>query len=183
MRKICSFCNGVIQPGTSPNEPAVHGVCPSCQERISAQRGFNVRKYLDMLDAPVFLVDSDVNILEANSFALAVVKKPIDLVRWTRGGNVLECINSFLDEGCGKTVFCPNCMIRGAVNETYKTGRPITKQPATLCRKVGNTTEKLNLLVSTRKEGYVVLLRVEPAEPAQMSRDQQDGCTPRTESL
>ena len=164
MKTICSFCDTVIKPGNLPDEPISHGICRTCYERFIEKYGLNPRKFLDMFDAPVFLVDPDVHILEANTLALASLQKSIPQVRGKLGGKVLECINAFLDGGCGKTEFCPDCVIRASVNETYSTGRPVTRRPATLCRKVGNGLEEMELLVSTRKEGDVILLRIEPPD-------------------
>ena len=164
MRTVCSFCETIISPGTSPDEPVSHGVCRSCYDRILANHGFSIRKFLDMLDAPVFLVDDDVNILAANHLALTTVKKPVSQVIGIICGTVLECINSCLPEGCGKTKSCPDCTIRNSVNETYTTGHAVTRRPALLIRKVSDAEEKVRLLVSTRKDGDIVLLRLELAE-------------------
>jgi len=54
--------------------PVSHGVCKSGYTRVLTEHGFNLKKFLDMLDAPVFLVDDDVNVLAANSLAIAIVK-------------------------------------------------------------------------------------------------------------
>jgi hypothetical protein len=163
MTTVCSFCNTVTRPGITPDEPVSHGVCKPCYEKILSTRGFNIRKFLDMLDTPVFLVDQDVRILAANTLALAAVNRPVEQVRGKLGGNVLECMNAVLPEGCGKTPFCPDCPIRASVNETYATGNAITRRPAKVCRKIRNTNETLSFLISTRKDGDVVLLRLEPA--------------------
>jgi hypothetical protein len=162
MKTVCAFCNTTISPGTSPDEPVSHGICASCYNQILARYGFNIRKFLDMLDAPVFLVDNDVNILAANTLAIATTKKPVTEVRGTICGKVLECINAYLPEGCGKTAFCPDCVIRASVNETYETGHPVTRRPAVVSRKIRDTPEELHFLVSTQKDGAVVLLRLEP---------------------
>jgi hypothetical protein len=162
MKTVCSFCSCIISPGTSPGEPVSHGVCKSCYDMILARHGFNVRKFLDLLDTPVLLVDDDTRILEANSFALKIVNQPIEHIQGKLGGNILECINAFLPEGCGKTPFCSDCPIRISVNETYATGHAVTRRPAHLCRKIKDTKEHLHLLVSTRKAGNVVLLQLEP---------------------
>jgi hypothetical protein len=166
MKKICSFCNAVISQGETPEDPVSHGVCKSCYDSILATHGLNIRKFLDMLDTPVFLVDNDVRVLAANTRALAAAQKPVEQVRGSLGGKVLECMNASLPEGCGKTPFCPDCPIRASVSETYTTGRELTRRPATLCRKIRDGRETVSFLVSTRKEGNVVLLRLEPAEPA-----------------
>lgn len=162
MKAVCSFCNTEISPGTSPDDPVTHGVCPACYKRILADHGFNVKKILNQLDAPVFLVDADVNILAANASALALAGKPIALVQDTLCGDVLDCINAFQPDGCGRTALCPDCTFRNTVNETYATGRPVTRRPAALIRKTLNTSETLDFLVSTWKDGNVVMLRLRP---------------------
>ena len=162
MKTICSFCNTVISHGTSADDPVSHGVCKSCYTKILTKHGFNLRKYLEMLEAPVFLVDDDVNVLAANTLAVAVIKKPIEKTEGQLCGNVLECINAFLPEGCGKTPSCPDCTIRTSVNETYKTGTQITRHPAVIIRKNENSQEETaHLLISTRKDNGVVLLQLE----------------------
>jgi hypothetical protein len=163
MRVICSFCNAVVSPGESPDDPVSHGVCTPCYDRIFATYRFNVRKFLDLLDAPVFLVDDDVNVLAANTLAIEVVKKPVAQIQGNICGKVLECINAPLPDGCGKTRFCPDCTIRNTVNETHTTGHRVDRRPAVFSRRVGDTEERVRLLVSTRKDGDVVLLRLEPA--------------------
>jgi hypothetical protein len=164
MRTICSFCNTLIRSGVSPDEPVSHGICPSCYQRIMTEHGFNARKFLDMLDAPIFLVDGDVNVLAANSLAVAMAKKPIARVRGNICGKVLDCIHTRLPGGCGKTPFCPDCTIRNSVNLTYTTGKPVEKRPAVICRKVNGTEEEVHLIVSTRIDNNIVLLRLEPVE-------------------
>jgi hypothetical protein len=124
----------------------------------------DIRQFLNLLDAPVFLVDDDANILGANTLAIAAVEKTIEQVRGKLCGNVLECINACLPDGCGKTEFCPDCTIRNAVTGTYTTGHPVTRRPAVFRRRNRGADETISLLVSTRKEERVVLLRLEPAE-------------------
>jgi hypothetical protein len=161
MKIVCSFCNSVIVPGKTAGDPVSHGVCPTCFSKIRSDFGFNVRDYLDMLEAPVFLVDSDANVLAANTLAAGAVQKPQELVHGHICGNVLDCINAFLPGGCGKTPDCPDCEVRNAVNETYRTGMKIDNRPADVRRKVCAREETGQLLVSTRKDGDIVLLRLE----------------------
>jgi hypothetical protein len=161
MKKICSFCGVVLYPGSSPAAPVSHGVCKSCYTRIIRDQGLNIENYLNLLDAPVFLVDADVNVLAANYLAIVAVGKPPELVNGNICGDVIECVNTFLPEGCGKTPFCPDCTIRASVNETFKTGKPITGRPAEVTQKVGDRAKNTHLLVTTRKSGDVVLLRLE----------------------
>jgi hypothetical protein len=48
------------------------------------------------------------------------------------------------------------------VNLTYRTGTTVNKRPAVICRKVNGTEEQVHLNVSTRIDGDIVLLRLEP---------------------
>jgi hypothetical protein len=162
MKTICSFCNITIHDDRAAPDLVTHGVCPSCYQQIMRTYGFNIRKFLDMLDAPVFLVDDDVNILAANARAIAIVNKPLPKIQGHICGMVLECINAFLPDGCGKTPQCPDCIIRSTVSETYKTSHAVDRRHASFTRKNGDSPEKVDLLVSTKKDGNVVLLRLEP---------------------
>ena len=166
MKTICSFCNTIINPGTSPDDPVSHGVCQPCYKRIITQYGLDVQKFLNMLEAPVFLVDDDVNILAANTLAIAAIKKPVEMVSGKLCGNVIECVNSLLPGGCGKTPLCPDCGIRSSVNETYRTGKEIIRHPAVIIRRIEGIDETLHILVTTKKDGDVVLLRLELIEAA-----------------
>jgi hypothetical protein len=161
MKTVCAFCNTLISPGSKDDDPVSHGVCPDCYNRIFSGFGFNTKKFLDMLDAPVFLVDAEVNTIAANSLAVALIGKPAPRVHGELCGDVLECINACLPPGCGKTEFCPDCTFRNTVNETFATGKPVTRRPAILTKKTGSVEQKIPFLISTRKDGDVVLLRLE----------------------
>ncbi|MEN6611428.1 MAG: hypothetical protein ABFC24_11345 [Methanoregulaceae archaeon] len=166
MKKVCTFCGKVIDAGASPDDPVSHGVCPACYRQLLARYGFDLTKFLDFLEAPVFLVDSDVNVLAANSRALSYVGKTKDRIQGKLCGDVLECINAFRPKGCGKTDLCPDCTFRSSVIETYSTGNPVTRRSAVLLTKNGDLLKEIPFLVSTRKDGDVVLLRLEPVAAA-----------------
>ena len=161
MKTICSFCNTIISEKPSSDKGANHGICESCFQKILSEFGFNLKKFLDMLDAPVFLVDSDGIVLAANTLATVSAKKPVALMKGKLCGDVLGCINTCLPQGCGKTANCPDCVIRSSVEETYNTGKEITRRSAMLIRNENSKKVKESFLVSTRKDGNAVLLRLE----------------------
>ena len=164
MKTLCSFCNTVIHPGNSAEDPVSHGVCTICYDRILAEHGFNIRKFLNMLDVPVVLVDNDATILAANSLALSIIKRPVNGVPGKKFGFVFDCINASLPGGCGKTAFCPNCIIRNTIVETYSTGIPVINRPALIHQHASKGESGVPLCISTQKDGDVVLLRFEPTE-------------------
>ena len=166
MKKVCAFCREVIEEGEPGNDATTHGVCSTCYRRLLAKYGFDLKKFLDLLDAPVFLVDSDVNVLAANSLALSLAGKPEREMAGKLCGDVLDCINAFRPKGCGKTDLCPDCRFRSSVEETFATGKAVTRRSSVLLRKNGETISEIPFLVSTRKDGDVVLLRIEPVAAA-----------------
>ncbi len=68
--------------------------------------------YLETFDVPVFLVDSNLNIVSANKVALALVEKTIDCVRGMSSGEVLACLHSRMSKKCGKTNYCSSCLMK-----------------------------------------------------------------------
>lgn len=172
MKVVCSFCNTTLKPGAGPDDPVSHGVCPACYEKILASHGIDIRKFLDMLDAPVFLVDGDVNVLAANRKACDVAQKPIHEITGNLCGRIFECKNAFLPGGCGKTVFCLGCAIRRAVNETKETGKPVTRRPAVVRRGPKSGNEEVRFFVSTKTDNGVILLRLDDVRVEKSSTHQ-----------
>ena len=164
MKTVCTFCSRVVREGASPEDPVSHGVCPDCYDRILSEYGFDVKKFLDQLEHPVLLVDADARVLAANSPALDLLGKPAAFVRETLCGEVLNCINASCEGGCGKADLCPDCAFRASVSETYTTGLPVNLRAAILVRKDGDTLCDVPFLVSTRKDGDIVMLRLEPVK-------------------
>ena len=164
MITVCAFCNTVIHPGTSPDDPVSHGVCRSCSDHFLATHGIDLSRYLQMLNAPVLLVGSNVDILAANSEALRLIGKPAEKIPGNLAGKVFECRYSRLPGGCGQTIHCSGCAIRRSVHETWETGRPVVRCPAILNRLESGRNEEIHFYVSTRKEGGIVLLLLEPAD-------------------
>jgi len=167
MRTVCSFCSAVIREGSGSDDNEVsHGICPACFEEFRIRYGFDAKKFLELFDAPVFLVDDDARVMAANRLALAIADKPGGIAEGRLCGDVIACVNAILESGCGKTRFCPDCTFRNSVTETYTTGRPVTDRVATLCRRKGEGKEDISMLVSTRKDGNAVLLRLRPVPAA-----------------
>ncbi|MFA4824919.1 MAG: hypothetical protein WC593_07140 [Methanoregula sp.] len=167
MKRVCAYCNAVMSPGDSPDSPdspVTHGICDSCSRHFLSQLGVDISKYLDMLNAPVIFVNPDGQVLDANSDAVCFMGKPLDKILDTLTGNALGCSHAGLPEGCGKTAFCSGCAIRNSVQKTYETGEPVEQCPAVLQQGTPDHSCPINLLVSTRKAGPVIMLRVEPVD-------------------
>lgn len=165
MQTICAYCGVIIRPGSAPGEPVSHGICNDCRDNFLAILGIDIGKYLDMLDAPVVLVDNDATVLALNRLALQFVDKPGIRSGEQPFGNVFECANARRPEGCGHTIHCSGCVIRNTVAETARTGNPVTRRPAVLSQESPEGVRPVPLFISSKKDGDVVLLKIEPGDP------------------
>jgi hypothetical protein len=52
-------------------------------------------------------------------------------------------------------------VIRNAVRTTYETGEPVDRCPAVLQQENPEETRPIDLLISTRKAGSIILVRIE----------------------
>jgi hypothetical protein len=161
MKRICAFCNRDLSPHTGDDDKISHGICSSCYNHVKASMGVDLKEYLNMLDRPVVLVDKDLHVLTANWKAHQFTDKEEPEMLGKLPGEVFECENAKLPEGCGHTVHCSGCVIRNSVNFTFQTGNPVNQHPAVLNQGVSGFSFPVDLLISTQKSGDVVLLKVE----------------------
>lgn len=166
METVCSWCGKDLEGGGSgargEEKDVSHGICAECANKIFAEIGMPLDIFVEHLEAPVALVDSDVAIYSCNQKALKLLGKPFENVRSRRAGEVFDC--AYAKMGCGRDVHCSACAIRNSVSRTYKTGESCIRVPAVLkfdpdCDK----PKKIDLYISTIKAGDVVLLRIEKA--------------------
>jgi len=152
--------------GTTPAEHfsegvITHSICLECADKLYAELGIKLPIFIDGLDAPVVVVNSDGIVQTANKQAKSFLQKELAQIEGYRGGEVFQCAYARLPEGCGNTVHCSGCTIRRAVMETYQTGKSQHKRPAYLNRGTPESHRKMELLISTEKVNEVVLLRID----------------------
>jgi len=165
MKVVCAWCNQDIrdisyQKDVSDFEVS-HGICKSCKEYFFADRNRTLDKFLNRLDAPVFMVNPQGDVVLANEKALQFLGKDLDAVSGFKGGDAMECAYAKLPGGCGDTVHCSACTIRNNVMETFKTGKSLRQVPAFLDRQSRNSVHKIRFLISTEKVDDFVLLRID----------------------
>lgn len=169
MRKVCAWCGkdmGAIESEDDYTKLITHGICDKCAYHQLAQIGMSVPKFLEGLDGPVVVVDSNGNIRTGNTKALELVGKDLSEIEGYAPGEVFECEYARLPDGCGNTVHCSGCAIRNAVNETYTTGKSLLRLPATWQLHTSEATQEIRLLISTEKVADVVLLRIDEVNPS-----------------
>jgi PAS domain-containing protein len=165
MKIICAWCNKEIRE-IPPEKIASgfevsHGICRSCKKYFFADRDLTLDKFLNRLEAPVFMVNPEGDVVLANEKALRFLGKDLDAVSGFKGGDVMECAYAKLPEGCGNTVHCAACTIRNNVMETFRTGKSLKTVPASLNRRSRDSIDKIEFLNSTEKVDDIVLLRID----------------------
>lgn len=166
-KKLCAWCGKKLIESTEyDSEPEnsniiTHGICNDCRKRVLAQMGLPLKEFLDLLPAPVLLVDSDVKVKTANLHARSIIQKDIREIEGYKGGDVFECSYASQPGGCGQTIHCSGCAIRISVTDTYKTGKSLLKIPACLQKKSLGDSYDLHCFISTEKIGEFVLLRID----------------------
>lgn len=166
---VCASCRREMPPPSdSPAARPVTGeVCDECLSRVTGQTGISLGEFLDDLDAPVMLVDSDVTVMLANKLVRSILNKDISQIQGRRGGDVFECVYARLPGGCGRTIHCGGCAIRRAVTDTFLTGRGHAAVLATIHPDFGKSSRQVAIRISTEKIWNMVLLRLEQIGPAQ----------------
>lgn len=88
------------------------------------------RGIFDAVPVPIFVVDEDVRILDANIAGAAILgASPQQFLR-KRGGEALHCLqDSRAPGGCGQSEYCKDCVMRNGVYAAFG-GQSISRQRA-----------------------------------------------------
>jgi nitrogen fixation/metabolism regulation signal transduction histidine kinase len=104
---------------------------------------------LDAMPSPVFIVDEDVRIIEANEAALPLIGDRASTVYRRRGGEVLQCVHSMdVPEGCGRSPSCASCVVRNSVTASYA-HKKIVRRAAKMLLEQNGELRAVYLLITT----------------------------------
>ncbi|MDE2291734.1 MAG: PAS domain-containing protein [Elusimicrobia bacterium] len=157
MRRACAWC-GKNLGNADDVGPVTHGICGPCAQKVCAEATCPLRTFLDALEAPVLLLDSDGRVGTANAAARRSLGKAPESVDALLAGEVFECIHAFEPGGCGGTSHCNGCALRRAINDTWRTGHGHERVRAVLTRRGDGDFQ---VVVTTEKVGEAVLLRID----------------------
>lgn len=162
MRKICAWCKTDLGDRSAFSDDVVtHGICRTCADGLISQMGTSLQRFLDGLGVPVLVVDESRMVKTANGHARKILGKELSEIEGYKGGDVIECVNAALPEGCGNTVHCKACAIRQTVMETYTTGKGQSHVPAYPDVQTSSGPRRVRYQISTEKVQNVVLLRLD----------------------
>ena len=164
MKRVCAWCGKTLEDPAgeaAADAPVTHGICKACKAELLGEVGVPLQEFLDSLGAPVLLVSGDFEVEAAGRTPLPWLGGEMKRVEGLLGGEVFQCANASLPGGCGRTLNCTSCAIRGSVEHTFKTGGRLDGVPATLTAGPLAEETEIDLLVSTEKVGDRVVLRIE----------------------
>ncbi|MBI5576736.1 MAG: hypothetical protein HY896_10300 [Deltaproteobacteria bacterium] len=168
----CAWCGSPLAPvDKTADEIITHCFCRGCREDLfTRQESCSLQEYLDRLNIPILLLNSDAGIVTGNHAAcknLGIDHRHVDGRRW---GDAIECINSRLPGGCGKSVHCRICTVRATVTDTYLTSQNHYQVRAFADCATPEGVRKIRFLISTEKLGDLVLLRIDAFEGKKSAR-------------
>ena len=99
-------------------------------------------------------------VVTANKSAMALFNKSLSEIEGYRGGQVFDCIHAFSEAGCGLDENCEDCKIKGAVMDTFASGKPHDNVETVLNIKKEEETMPYAMIVSTESVGNFVLITV-----------------------
>jgi PAS domain-containing protein len=118
-----------------------------------------LKSMLDAIPLPVLVVDRDVKVVEFNEAAAPLVERSRKRGFRRPAGEFLGCLHAH--SGCGNGLHCADCVIRGAVLESFE-GRKLVRERARMERVDGGRVRMTHLLVTTslfecNEEPFVLL--------------------------
>ncbi|MBF0328789.1 MAG: diguanylate cyclase [Nitrospirae bacterium] len=130
----------------------------------------------DAMPTSVFIVDSDVQIFNVNNAAALMFDMNKDAFISKKGGEVLHCVNSMnSDGGCGKSVHCSECVIRGSVRKASE-GHNVFRAPTPMILQKNGRAEEEQFMVtaaalSYENEKFIVLTLEDVSELKKAQKD------------
>ena len=134
-----------------------HGICPDCTSNFRVQDGVSLREYIESMPFPVALFNSDLRLTFANSQASALFGRSFEELDGDVLGDVFECANARLPEGCGRTIHCSGCTIRRTLKHVHESGESKWMVPATLSQRKSTAA----LEISAVNSRGIVFLRID----------------------
>lgn len=166
MKRVCAWCkkklSGSIHDG---NELISHGICETCRTLIDMNE-IPINTLIDQFSFPILIVDDNNKILNSNQKASKLLNNFNLGIENPKVGQILECANSKLPEGCGKTKHCSSCVIRNAIVSTSNNGNSVNNMESSLIQHTDDGGfRRIPISISTQKIGGGIFLRIDKFKP------------------
>ena len=113
-----------------------------------------LQKTLDAIPSLLLIVDADVRIHYMNLAGLQKFSVNSGEVYMKRGGEVLHCLHAYdVPEGCGRSEFCKDCIIRNSVTKSIES-RKVFREKTRMQLVSKDKTIDIYLMVTTAPFEY-----------------------------
>jgi len=108
----------------------------------------HLRAVLDAIPSFVFVVDTDLRIIDANNQAKELLGPDSNYILKRLCGEVLHCIHELESkEQCGKTKYCGDCILRQAINSA-KHDKSVFRKKYKMTLELKGKTSEIDMLVT-----------------------------------
>ena len=168
MKLVCAWCNihmGQKHSDIHPEDAITHGICDECMLKLYKKKQIDFIPFLNTISAPVVLIDENNTYIAANDKALVKLGKEHSSFQSKRTGDIFSCQNAHLAGGCGHTKKCGGCQMLNLITETYEGKHSFSHVPVNLIQKDNNSTQEINLKITTENINGMVLMRIDDMKP------------------
>jgi PAS domain-containing protein len=159
--RSCLWCGVQLAPAEGAGLPRAPATCDSCASVLVAGQRQPLAEFIESVTQPVLVLSADAVVEMANSRARVFLGKTAKDIEGRRGGEVIECVNSRLPQGCGRTTNCTGCVLRRSVEHTHATGEALSGVLAFQDVRTASGIKKTCFEISTERAGSLVLVRID----------------------
>jgi len=121
-----------------------------------------LRTVVDALPSAVFVVDGQFRIFDMNAAGRTLFGIDSDVTLRRLCGEIMHCLHAVDEEGCGATVYCPDCVIRHSVAAAGE-GGSVHRRKYRMKLREGDADRDLHMLVTAspffyKEDGFVLLV-------------------------
>ncbi len=120
------------------------------QKKLTAYAD-NLETIFNSMPNILILINEEGRVENINHKGVEFVGKVKEDLFGLTGGEVLDCLNAFKGEGCGRHHNCSECPIRTRVVDTFDTGRPHVEEEGQMTFLLNNIETPLDILISTNR--------------------------------
>ena len=124
---------------------------------MSLEEDRSLQSFIESIPVPIVILNSSLLPMCSNKAGLESFHLLDVELAGSSLGEIVECENSKLPGGCGKTLHCSSCVLRRTVTETYDTGR----QSSMIHAKLTTDRGDVSYMVSAMKVGDCVVVKLD----------------------
>ncbi|WP_022664353.1 PAS domain S-box protein [Desulfospira joergensenii] len=147
--------NSKFKDPTDPKQGIIGTALDITDQKTAEKKLQSQAETLDIIfnSAPniMMLVDENGNTARINQKGIRFSGRDEKELIGLLGGEVINCVNAFKGEGCGRTTECLDCPIRTKVEATMETGESHTDEEGRMTFFQGGKKRSLALLISTKR--------------------------------